>query len=160
MLRMSGRGQSRLGYAEKAERRAQFALGYLVILCVMLILIAGILISVGWSGQRAQEGSPPGEQVRLTSAAKKSEGQTPKKRCGTYIRCMSIERMRKQLGCWPGELYWAVRALPRPNAAGRAELDSRDKARRLPAHGPSRSCWNPVDDPQGQWGPGEWRPLG
>jgi hypothetical protein len=47
MLRMSGRGQSRLGYAEKAERRAQFALGYLVILCVMLILIAGILISIG-----------------------------------------------------------------------------------------------------------------
>jgi hypothetical protein len=46
MQRMSGRGQSRLGYAEKVERRAQFALGYLVILCV-LILIAGILISVG-----------------------------------------------------------------------------------------------------------------
>jgi hypothetical protein len=47
MLRMSGRGQSRLGFAENAERRAKFALGYLVILCVMLILIAGILISVG-----------------------------------------------------------------------------------------------------------------
>jgi hypothetical protein len=47
MLRMSGRGQSRLGFAEKAERRAQFALGYLVILCVMLTLIAGVLISVG-----------------------------------------------------------------------------------------------------------------
>ena len=31
----------------KAERRAKFALGYLVILCVMLILIAGVLISVG-----------------------------------------------------------------------------------------------------------------
>jgi hypothetical protein len=46
MLRMSGRGQSRLGFAEKAERRAQFALGYLVILCLMLILIAGVLISV------------------------------------------------------------------------------------------------------------------
>ena len=45
--RMSGRGQSRLGFAEKAERRAQFALGYLVILCLMLILIAGVLISVG-----------------------------------------------------------------------------------------------------------------
>jgi hypothetical protein len=29
MLRMSGLGQSRLGYAEKAERRALFALGYL-----------------------------------------------------------------------------------------------------------------------------------
>jgi hypothetical protein len=44
---MSGRGQSRLGYAEKVERRAQFALGYLVVLCVMLILIAGVLIWVG-----------------------------------------------------------------------------------------------------------------
>jgi hypothetical protein len=47
MLRMSSRGQSRLGFAEKAERRAKFALGYLVILCVMLFLIAGVLISVG-----------------------------------------------------------------------------------------------------------------
>jgi hypothetical protein len=47
MLRMSGRGQSRLGFAEKAERRAKFALGYLVILCVALILIASLLISVG-----------------------------------------------------------------------------------------------------------------
>jgi hypothetical protein len=47
MLRMSVRDQSRLGYAEKAERRAQFALGYLVILCVMLTLIAGVPISVG-----------------------------------------------------------------------------------------------------------------
>jgi hypothetical protein len=47
MLRMSGRRQSRLGFAETAERRAKFALGYLVILCVMLILIAGVLISVG-----------------------------------------------------------------------------------------------------------------
>ena len=47
MLCMSGRGQSRLGYAEKVERRAQFALGYLVVLCVMLILIAGVLIWVG-----------------------------------------------------------------------------------------------------------------
>jgi hypothetical protein len=46
MLHMSERGQSRLGYAEKAERRAQFALGYLVTWCVMLILIAGVLISV------------------------------------------------------------------------------------------------------------------
>jgi hypothetical protein len=45
-LRMSGRDQSRRGYAEKTERRAQFALGYLVILCVMLILIAGVLISL------------------------------------------------------------------------------------------------------------------
>ena len=35
--------------------------------------------------------------MRLTSAAKKSEGQTPKKCCGTYIRCMSIERMRQRL---------------------------------------------------------------
>jgi hypothetical protein len=34
MLRMSGLGQSRLGYAEKAERRALFALGYLeLIVC-------------------------------------------------------------------------------------------------------------------------------
>jgi hypothetical protein len=33
MLRMSGRGQSRFGFAEQAERRARFALGYLVILC-------------------------------------------------------------------------------------------------------------------------------
>jgi hypothetical protein len=44
---MSGGGQSKRDYADKAERRARFALGYLVVLCVMLILIFGILISVG-----------------------------------------------------------------------------------------------------------------
>jgi hypothetical protein len=38
---------------QKAERRAKFALGYLVILCVMLILIAGVLISVGQDSQKA-----------------------------------------------------------------------------------------------------------
>jgi hypothetical protein len=62
MLRMSGRGQSRLGFAEKAERRAKFALGYLVVLCAMLILIGGVLISIGWSGQRA--GGSPSNKTR------------------------------------------------------------------------------------------------
>jgi hypothetical protein len=39
MLRMPGRGQPRRDFAQKAERRARFALGYLVILSVMLIII-------------------------------------------------------------------------------------------------------------------------
>ena len=43
---MSGRGQSKRDYADKVERRAKFAVGYLVILCATLMLIAGVLISV------------------------------------------------------------------------------------------------------------------
>jgi hypothetical protein len=39
MLRMPGRGQPRRHFAQKAERRARFALGYLVILSAMLIII-------------------------------------------------------------------------------------------------------------------------
>jgi hypothetical protein len=35
----AGRGQPTRDFAEKAKRRAQFAWGYLVILCVVLILI-------------------------------------------------------------------------------------------------------------------------
>jgi hypothetical protein len=46
MLCMSARGQSMRDYAEKAERRAKFAVRYLVILCATLMLIAGVLISV------------------------------------------------------------------------------------------------------------------
>jgi hypothetical protein len=46
MLCMSVRGQSKRDYADEAERRAKFAVGYLVILCATLMLIAGVLISV------------------------------------------------------------------------------------------------------------------
>ena len=63
---------------------------------------------------------------------------------------MLIERMRKRLSADTGEHHRTLPPVPRRQASVRLQLDSRDQARWLSAHGPARFRRHPAHHPPGQ----------
>jgi bifunctional non-homologous end joining protein LigD len=62
---------------------------------------------------------------------------------------MSIERMRERMAADRASFIEPCLPSQADKPPVRRQLDSRDQARRLPAHGPARPCGDPTDHPRG-----------